>query len=281
MAYPTIINNELSREEFIDAINTRSIPFVAPLKYMTSHDSCGCQPAVYDTVETLKTNNYFIDSIVKNMERYSENKNLSLVMLAKQDAYARQPTLAEAKMDFLRLAGTVSAKELDFYKWKKGSDVDGILIEDANGKIFDYPLNYRWIKSVFSTAIIPAQSLDNLSPFMGSLFNNVDSLSEIVCANNSKDTFRLIRGDYTLIAIAPNAIGSCSIESSTFDSYIRNFSIEKHLKIIDKSKIPKIGASEGYYEFIFESERQGYDAQTKKGDKLSLPSCFDINNRIN
>jgi hypothetical protein len=283
MICSAVINNELSKEDFIKAMHTHKANFAAPLRYDVPSDSCGCQPAIYDAGETVKANNYFIDSIVMNgIRSYSEDNNKHIVALAKHDVYTRPPILAEAKIHFQRMSGILKQGEIDRYKWEKGSEAEGILIKDVDGKIFDYPLNYRWIKSVFSTAVVLISSLENMDIIIKSLFENVHSLAENVRLDKSNNTFNSIMGDYKLFAVGPEFVTSCPLSESELQTGCTSYlGINNNLKLVDTTKTLKGGIIDSYHN-ILKDELMAYDKRVNEGNiALSWPKYFGIDKKIN
>jgi hypothetical protein len=279
-----IIDKEISREDFITNISKYNANFVAPLKRSTSVDMFGCPPEIYDAEEISNANNSFIDMIVNNIISYSKTNNAKLVVLTKHDMYTRPPTSSETRINLRRLLETLKPDEIEKYRFKEGSIPNGKLIKDTDGTLFDYDFNHRMIKSVFSTAIANIKSKSAVTPVMDALVNNVNMLAQKVLSDNDisrRVSLSMIPGDYMLFDVIPNIVRSYIIPQSAYANGYngRTSFLKKDYHLTDKIKDLK--SVRDKHVPIFKTETEGYNAQQERGDKLSLPPCFDIDKRIN
>jgi hypothetical protein len=183
---------------------------------------------------------------------------------------------------FQKLSDISGTPEVEQYKFEEGSTPKGTLITDVNGTIFDYDSNHRMIKSVFSTAIASITPSTTVTPIMDALVNNVNLLAEKVFSDNDINTVSLgmIPGDYMLFDVNPKVVRSYLIPQQAYaHGYGERTSFPKR----DYNLVDKIKDSKSMHDMclIVKIETEEYILQKEKGTKLSMPSCYDINNSIN
>jgi len=276
------IEDEISKEDFVKAIYTYNARFAAPLKCIILPDENGCQPVIYDNNEMYKTRNFFIDTIVRNIDKYSEDNNLRIAALAKQDICAREPTLSEARLSFRKKAEILDKEELETYRYKKGSIQEGMLLRDTDDKIYDFPSNYRWVKSIFMTAVSVIKGNENEIEVMDNLLNTIDAISEKIYSNKANIDYKLIHVQYTHVEVGPMRGYHRPIsDSDKRCGYMSNFTLEDIHNFFNKTKIPTICATDRYFENIFYEELRGYDDMNVEPHKQFIHGPLKINKKLN
>jgi hypothetical protein len=294
------ITEELPQEEFITAVKKYDASIIAPVSYPISLDGCGCRPGIFDETVLSHLNDRYRNGIVLGaLKNDSKDKGKNILAFTRHDMYVTPTTESEAKILFQQISGMTGNANIEQYKWDKNEDAEGILIKDVSGNIFDYPVNYRWEKSVFHTAAVPLTSLtikgETLDDLMEPMLYAVNRLAFIVNRQAPNTGLKMMVGDYNIYSITPDSTTYCTIPQPDFlhgeIDFEKKENIQSAFSAI-QSNANSMNSRNKFSDLLrfrsverdmmlsntnfLKEELRGYDAQIGQGIMTSFPEYFSI-----